>query len=133
MAMVGCLGEIVFEVSSDTVLTLNNFKWSGGAKYATHQRHGMNALTELTGLDPDKITFDVVLSAYLGIEPQKVINKLWEYERNGTAVSLVLGDKAYGKYRWNVVSHSVAAKNFDGRGNITNVTVSITLQEYLRR
>lgn len=132
MAMVGCLGEIVFRVSSDAILTLNNFKWSGSAKYATHQRHSMNSLTEFVGVDPDKISFNIVVSAYLGVDPQEEINKLWKYERNGIAVALILGNKAYGKYRWNVTAHSVTAQYFDGYGNLTSASVSVTLQEYLR-
>ena len=69
MGMVGCLGDIVFTVSDRTIETINNVTWSGSARYATHQRHGTHALTEFTGLDPDKMTFDIVLSAYLGVDP----------------------------------------------------------------
>ena len=132
MSMVGCLGDIVFEVSAQTVKTLNNVKWSGSVKYATHQRHGTNALTEFVGINPDKMSFDIVLSAYLGTDPMADIVTLWSYERNGTAVPLVIGNKGYGKYRWSVVSHDVKMKTFDGRGNVTTATMSITLQEYLR-
>ena len=57
MGMVGCLGDIVFTVSDRTIETINNVTWSGSARYATHQRHGTHALTEFTGLDPDKIGF----------------------------------------------------------------------------
>ena len=56
MGMVGCLGDIVFTVSDRTIETINNVTWSGSARYATHQRHGTHALTEFTGLDPDKMT-----------------------------------------------------------------------------
>lgn len=86
MGMVGCLGDIVFTVSDRTIETINNVTWSGSARYATHQRHGTHALTEFTGLDPDKMTFDIVLSAYLGVDPIAEVVKLWNYERGGIAV-----------------------------------------------
>lgn len=132
MAVVGCLGEIPFKVSFGEVQTINNLTWSGSAKYSTHDRHGGNALTEFTGLKTDSITFDMELSAFLGVNPMNAISMLWAYERSGTAVPLVIGTHAYGKYRWSVVSHKVKAKNHDADGDILTATVSVTLQEYLR-
>ena len=68
---------------------------------------------------------------FLGVEPQAELNKIWQYERSGEAVSLVIGDKAYGKYRWNLVSHKIKMQYFDKRGNLLQATVSVSLQEYL--
>lgn len=100
---VGYLGEIIFMVSDDTVETINNFMWSGSARYSTHQRHLTNALTEFVGLDPDKITFDILVSAYLGVNPMTEVNMIWKYERAGTAVPLTIGTKAYGKHKWSII------------------------------
>ena len=129
---VGCLGEIVFSVSGNLVQTLNNAQWSGSARYATHQRHLKDALTEFCGLEPDTFSFDMVLSAFLGVNPQTEINKIWQYERSGEALSLVIGNKAYGKYRWNIVSHKAKMQYCDKEGNLLHATVSINLQEYLK-
>ena len=130
--IVGCLGNVVFQVSEDTVKTINNMQWTGSARYTTHHRHNGNALTEFTGIDPDKITFDIHLSAYLGISPMAEIKELWTYIRSGAAVPFVLGNQGYGRYRWNVVSQKIKMQTYDGRGNVTTATVSVTLQEYLR-
>ncbi|MBR2895751.1 MAG: phage tail protein [Oscillospiraceae bacterium] len=137
MAVIGYLGKdaqegILFTVSEQTVRTLSEWKWSGSARYAVHQRHNTHALTEFTGLEPDKITFDMVLLREMGVDPMEEIKKLWGYERDATAAALTVGDHAYGKYRWNVVSHDVSITHTDIRGNITAATVSVTLQEYLR-
>ena len=128
---IGCLGEIVFEVSSKTVKTFDKMQWSGSARYSEHQRHLTHALTEFTGLNPDTISFEMVLSVYLGVEPMGELIKLWDYERSGKSVSLVVGDKAYGKYRWVVKSHKTKMQTFDKRGNLTGATVSVDLLEYL--
>lgn len=128
---VGCLGEIIFSVSDSVVQTLNNAQWSGAARYATHQRHLKDALTEFCGLEPDTFSFEMVLSAFLGVNPQAAINKIWQYERSGEAVSLVLGDKTYGKYRWNILSHKAKMQHYDNAGNLLQATVSVSLQEYL--
>ena len=137
MAVVGYTGEsssqgIVFSVSDQVVLTLENFKWSGSARYSVHNRHNYHALTEYTGMDPDKITFDIQLLIEHGVNPLEQVVKLWKYEREGTAVALTIGSKCYGKYRWNIVSHEMTAKYTDKHGNIAGAVVSVTLQEYLR-
>lgn len=130
--VIGCLGGIVFQVSSRTVETIDNVQWSGSVRYSVHQRHLNNALTEFTGRDPDKMTFDIILSAHLGVDPMAEVVKLWAYERNGQPVPLVIGNKAYGKYRWSVLSHNMKLQTFDRRGNVATATVSVNLQEYLR-
>ena len=136
MAVVGYMGEssskgIVFSVSDQVVLTLENFKWSGSARYSVHNRHNYHALTEYTGMDPDKITFDITLSADLGVDPIAEVVKIWNIERSGKAVPLTVGDKGYGKYRWNIVKHEMKVKATDRRGNVYAATVSVSLQEYL--
>ena len=132
MAIIGCLGDIVFTVSDTTVRTLDNWAWSGSARYATHERHLTHALTEFTGLDPDKITFDITLSADLGVDPIAEVVKIWNIERSGRAVPLTVGDKGYGKYRWNIIKHEMKVKATDKHGNVYAATVSVSLQEYLR-
>lgn len=130
--IVGALGEIVFEVTPETVRTLDKLAWSGSARWATHERHLTNALTEFTGIDPDKISFSVYLNAFLGASVQTEIAQIFKYERAGTPLQLVIGEKAYGKYRWVITDHETAADAYDGRGNITSCSVKINLLEYLK-
>ena len=129
---IGTLGEVVFSVSDQAVETIQNFVWSGSARYSTHQRHLSDALTEFTGLDPDGITFDIYLSAYLWVNPMSEVIKIWSYERSGAVVPLTIWTHAYGKYRWSILSHKVKAQDFDTAGDMTSATLSLTLQEYLR-
>lgn len=131
MAIVGCLGDVIFTVSRSVVRTLDNMEWSGSARYATHERHLTHALTEFTGLDPDEITFDILLSADLGVDPIAEVVKLWNIERSARAVPLTVGTKGYGKYRWNIVKHKMKIKTFYGNGDVHTATVSVSLQEYL--
>ena len=132
MAVVGCLGDIIFTVSDKTVRTLKNWKWSGSARYAVHNRHMGRPLTEFTGLDPDVMTFDMTLMAELGVDPLEEVKKIWAYERAGTALPLTIGSHAYGYYRWNITKHEKTTEYTDRDGNIMGAKVSITLQEYLK-
>ncbi|MFR1110746.1 MAG: phage tail protein, partial [Anaerotruncus colihominis] len=79
MATIGCLGDVAFTVSDSVIRTLSNFQWSGSARYATHQRHLGRGLLEFTGTDPDKISFDITLSAQLGVTPAKEIARIAKY------------------------------------------------------
>lgn len=131
MRMVGVLGDIVFSVSSDVVKTISNMKWSGSARYAEHARHLTHALAEFTGLDADRLSFDVYLSVTLGVDPMAELVKIWKYERDHTPLSLVIGTHAYGKYKWVIDSHSARVSHHAGNGDLQQVTVSLSLLEYL--
>lgn len=129
--IVGTLGDIVFETSSRYILTFNNFVQTVSARYATHERHATTALTEFTGIDPEGITFDIIMSSYLGADPAAQLEVLRKYVRGGTAVSLVLGTTVYGDYRWVITGYKVKAEHFSQSSVWNSVTCSVTLQEYL--
>ena len=137
MAMIGYLGKdadngILFTVSREVFLTPTGITWGGSARYATHERHNTHALTEFTGLNPDSFSFDILLTAELGVNPLDEVVKIWGYERDGEALGLVIGGKAYGKYRWNITKHEIKIKYTDAAGDMYAVEVSLTLQEYLK-
>ncbi|MDR2360501.1 MAG: phage tail protein [Oscillospiraceae bacterium] len=131
MAYIGALGDIAFSVSSEQAETFSKMQWSGSARISTHQRHMGNALTEFTGRDADTMSFTMTISAYLGVDVMAEIVKIWDAERNGTTLPLVIGEKAYGKYRWLIKSHKTDMQYYDRNGNLTSATVSIQLIEYL--
>lgn len=126
---VGCLGGVVFEVSDRKVQTIQNAQWSGSARYAVHQRHLNDAATELTGSDPDQFSFDMYLSYSLNVNVLSTVVELWNYMRTGKALRLVIGEKTYGKHRWNITSLNVKMQQYDMRGSLIGATVSLTLQE----
>lgn len=130
--IVGALGDIVFQVSYETVETAKRLLWSGSARYSVHNRHNWHALEEYTGIDPDEMSFDIYLSNSLGTDAMKELVKIWTYERQGTPVSLVFGDHAYGKFRWVIRSHSTDMETFDREGNLTTCTVKLDLLEYMK-
>ena len=129
---VGVLGDIVFQVSSNVIKTLDNLQWSGSTRYGEHSRHLTNALTEFTGIDPDTMSFDMELSVYLGVDPMAELVKIWTYERSGKPLSLVVGERAYGKYKWTIKSHKIKMRTYDKKGNVTGASVSVDLLEYLK-
>ena len=138
MAVIGYLGTsaedgIIFETSSDKIETPDNMVWSGSSRYATHQRHGTHALTEFTGMDSDKISFDITFLAEVGVDPMKEVVKLWKYMRESTALHLIIGEHAYGKYRWTIKDLKDKVQYFDVQGNQYCTKVSVNLLECLNK
>lgn len=130
--IVGALGNIVFSTSSRYVKTISNLSWSGSVRYATHDLHAGNSISEYTGTDLAKITLEIQLLASLGVDPMSEIWHLMDLERSGVTLALVIGNHAYGRYRWTILNHKVKAEQFDGHGNLISATLNVTLQEYLR-
>jgi len=133
MAFIGVLGDIAFSVSNRTVKTFESMKWDSSAKYVTHDRHLKAALIEFVGTNADSITFKIVFSAYLGLNPFEEIEKFLEAERNGKAMRLVLGMKLYGRNKWVIEKTSKDLERFDNRGNLLAAQVNVTLKEYAER
>jgi hypothetical protein len=130
MARIGSLGDIVFEVSDDTVRTIKNAQINSSASYAQHKLHLGKSAPEFTGLGADGISFEVQLLQALGVDVQKELDALGAYLRDGTTVPLVLGETRYGDYHWVVTALKTKLQYFDGKGNVIAATAAVTLLEY---
>lgn len=132
MAQIGTLGDIVFSVSNNTVKTFDGLKIDSKTNYAKHTRHNKKPLLEFQYEDNDTASFDIYLSAFLGVNPLEMLEKLDEYRKNGKILSLVIGGKMYGT-KWVIVSHSKEYQKFDSGGNLLIAKSSISLEEYAER
>lgn len=130
MAVLGCLGDVIFQTSRDYVLTPYNMNWKSAAKYAEHARHLQDPKLEFTGLEADEMPLNIRLSRNLGVDPMEQIVILFGYERNGILLPLVLGDHAYGRYKWVITSTNRKLETFDARGNILTADLSLSLKGY---
>jgi len=133
MATIGTLGDIVFSVSKNTISTFESMKWDTSTKYATHDRHLQQGLLEFLGTDPGSINFSMYLSVLLGTNPMTEIIKILTAERTGKTMRLIVGEKAYGTYKWVIVSSSKSLEKFDNKGNLWIAKVDISLKEYAER
>nr|DAY55151.1 MAG TPA: hypothetical protein [Caudoviricetes sp.] len=130
---VGSLGDIVFEVRDDKIITPRNVKWTDTANFAEHSRHCSTTLVEYVGDKPDTITLLLKLSDYLGVKTMEQLKKLKAYKRSGKTLRLILGKKPYGRWKWVITKISVSMEYSDKRGNLTQADVQISLKEYIKR
>ena len=133
MAKIGSFGNLVFSVSDRTVKTFDGMSWDFSADYATHDRHIKADLLEYMGPGIETVSFSMVLSALLGVNPLKEIKKLREMVKEGHAERLVIGGKVYGSYKWVMQKGTVDFQRFDNTGNLLAAKVKVTLKEYPKR
>ena len=96
--ILGSFGKVIFQVSSSTVETFKSMKITSSASYQGHKVHGGRTVQEFVGHDANKMTMEITLSAFWGIDPNKELSKLEELKNSKTAWALVLGTDVFGKW-----------------------------------
>lgn len=130
MARIGSFGDLVFSVSDKTVRTFDSMSWDFSADYATHDRHIKADLLEYIGPSIETISFSMVFSVFLGVNPLKEIRRLRNMVQSGYAQRLVIGGKVYGSYKWVMQKGTVDLKRFDRQGELWAASAKVTLKEY---
>lgn len=124
---IGYLGKVLFIVKDSQILTMQGFSISCSASYTEHGRHLKTPTVEFTGVNAQKIQFEITLSQYLGTKPLDQHKKLKNYMEKGIAIPLKLGGTTYGNYRWCITALTFKGEATDKAGNWTQATESVTL------
>lgn len=132
MGKIGSLGDVNFSVSDSTVKTFQSMKLDAKTVYATHTRHNLKPLLEFQYNDTYKLTFDMYLSAFLGVNPGRLMNKIDEMRENGEVVRLIIGGEKYGG-KWVITSTSKDYKYFNNKGDLLIAKITVSLEEYASR
>ncbi|BBF42012.1 hypothetical protein lbkm_0694 [Lachnospiraceae bacterium KM106-2] len=123
--------DIVFETSDKKILTFNDFNQKVSARWSNHERIGKKPLSEFMGPDLRSITFNIVLSATLGVKPRKTMDKIEKCVQKGKVNSLVIGGKKIGKNKWKITSVNEKWDFVYARGLLAKATLSLTMEEYV--
>lgn len=127
---IGTFGDLYFYVNASAIQTFDKMKWDSKANYQTHDLHLQKGRLELTGFDPDEVSFDMELTAYLGINPNKALSQLDTMLKNGQVCKLVIGTKVIGN-SWVVAKIGREFNHVYKDGDLLSVTVSVELTEYV--
>ncbi|MCP4747973.1 MAG: phage tail protein [Desulfobacteraceae bacterium] len=125
----GTFGKIVFETSSEKVLTFDGFERQTKARFASHTVIGQKPVLEHLGTDLDQISMNILFDAFLGVNPLEQINALREMISYGEEQNLVINDEKIGKFV--IESMNENWKAVDNKGRLLAAQVSITLKEYV--
>ncbi|MBS5890602.1 MAG: phage tail protein [Negativicoccus succinicivorans] len=131
--MIGSIGDVTFETSSQRIRTLFDMKRTGAVRLAQHERMNEKAITEFVGKGLESISFSMHLAGYLGVNPDKEAERLREYRDNGTPLLFVLNNKVVGENKWLIESISEEVERFGRDGEILSMNVELSLSEYVER
>lgn len=122
------LGDVAFSVTNRTAAMLSNMQWNSSANYSTHALAGKKGLIEFTGMEPDEISFELELSAFFGLNPDKQQAKLTTRMAKAQAMKLIIGDKVFPN-KWVIESLNRTASRHYKDGTVASYSLSITLKE----
>lgn len=126
---IGSLGEILFYVTDSQVLTIKEATWKVKATYSTHKMHGTRSKLEFTGLEPQELEFQIIASAYLGVDPMTIIDDLNMLLESHQVVQFLLGNDVIGT-SWVVAEISHKLNRFWKDGTVLGVEVTVKIKEY---
>ena len=126
---IGAFGSIAFECSSELVRTFADFQRDSKARFAKHDLVALKPALEFLGEDAGEISFKMIFSASLGVNPAEETAKLRQICAAGEAHELVIGNEVIGDL-WVIESLNETAQAFDGKGNCLLAELNVRLKEY---
>ena len=125
---IGTLGrKIVFEVSDETALILQEMTRETSGRWAIHETMGAKPKAEFLGPGLQAVNLTIYLSAGLGVRPRSVLEGMVEA---GTVEYLVIGNRPVGKDPFRLTGSSETWSTIFSRGELVKAALSITLEEY---
>lgn len=128
---IGIFGSIVFETSDRKIMTLRGINQTAGSSWAAHDTIGGKQKTEYTGQNLRTFSFEITLSAELGVRPRKMLQQLEEIAEGREVYPLVIGGKPVGENLWRLVSISEEWDTVLNQGELISAKVSLNLEEYV--
>lgn len=128
---IGTLGDLVFEASTSTIRTFDDYKRNTKARIATHELIGRKPILEFLGPDVEEITFNMKFYVFFGVNPTAEVQKLRKSCSNGEVMNFILNNQPVGDNKWLIESVGEAVTAWDNMGNIIRSSVDVTLKEYV--
>ena len=128
---IGAFNELVFEVSTEKVITYDNYKRETKARYARHELINQTSVLEYLGRDLEEITFTMMFTISLGVDPAEETSKLRRMCLDGVADYLILGNTVVGENLWTIESVGESKKAVDHFGKTIVSSVDVKMIEYV--
>lgn len=128
---IGTLGRnVVFEVSDDRVFTFSELTREVTSRWTNHEPQGVKPKPEFLGAGLQTASLTITLSATLGVRPRDVLEAIENMVENGTAETLVIGNRPVGSNPFRLTGSSEAWNTVYNRGELALATLTISLEEY---
>lgn len=128
---IGTLGRnVVFEVSDNRVFTFSELTREVTSRWTNHEPQGVKPKPEFLGAGLQTASLTITLSATLGVRPRDVLEAIENMVENGTAETLVIGNRPVGSNPFRLTGSSEAWNTVYNRGELARATLTISLEEY---
>ena len=125
---IGCFSSLVFECSSEKVLTFDNFKRETKARYAEHKLINQPPALEFLGKDTSEINFRMILHEGLGVNPSEEAQRVRDLCERGIADYLIIGNEVIGMYVIESIGEEI--KFFDEYSQAQVIELDVRFKEY---
>ena len=138
MNLIGAIGSrtlrdlIMFEVSSERVLTFKNLTRRNSVRFAKHDTLLRKPVSQYIGPDLDNLSLKIILDTQWGVSPREEYNKLMRIQQNGQLVIILIGWTVLGSFRFRIDNLGILKSLVDHRGTVLRAEVDINFEEYAR-
>lgn len=120
--------SIVFEVSADKMLTWQEARRSGAARWVTHDVFAGKPKKEFIGPGLDKVDLVVRLDINIGVVPRDELRRMREQRDLGNVLQFTVGGEFVGDF--SIENLAEGWKHVSRTGVLTVAEVSLALEEY---
>ena len=124
------MGEIVFTVAPDYMLTPTEYEREGAGRWAEHDLLMRKPVSQFGGAGLEKLSFTIILDAAHGIEVADRLEKLRVMRDTGAVFPLILGGKPVSQCCWRLDSLKEAGHYWTPDGKLIQCKAALTLTEY---
>ncbi|MEG0258908.1 MAG: phage tail protein [Lysinibacillus sp.] len=131
MAEIGSFGPIVFEITTDKILSYDSFTRTTEPRYVEHKVQRLKPRLEFEGEGIDPIKIKVLLKAELGVNPEAEMKKMREYAQRGKRDLFIRGGNPVSPNSFVIKRAEETHKRVDNYGNVLEIEVQLDLLEYV--
>ena len=127
---IGYMGDIVFVVSENYMITPTNYGRESSARWAEHNLLLRKPVSQFGGPGLEKLSFDIILDSDHGIGPEQQLKKLRKMRDTGAVFPLVIGGRPVTQNYWRLDSLKEENCYWTPTGQLQQCIVSLQLTEY---
>jgi len=132
MAIVAAFGNLTFEVASNQIKQFKNLKQTVGFRSDNNENKGTKPSTVRKGPDLQRLTFDIVFDATLGVDVSVEKQKWIDVSESGVPYFFTVSGGRISKFPFICKSVEVTYEDFNGMGKPIKISLSISLEEYVK-
>lgn len=126
--MIAVFGPKVFEVTSKKVNTFDDLQYDTSLNTEDQAADGKKPSTTIKDLGLDNLSFQVKLSAFQGVNPDKEMRSWRDLKNAMKPYPFVLGGKPFGS-KWLLVGVSMSETFYNHKGQLLSCQLALKFKE----